>query len=181
MILDQDIVGKYVTLRSAALEDAEFTLAIRQDKWITRYLPYLDITLEQQISWIESQRKKERDYFFVVWNKKEERVGTIGIYNITTYRAEVGRQATIKRLPFEAVEAVLLTCQFGFEKLGLKETYGHIFPENKTSLRMAKFNGGSIQKDLVPFDGKMACKVITPRESFYEHKAQIVELLDTLR
>ena len=78
MFIEETIKGKYVTLKSANIEDAEFSLELRQNPALTKYLPKLDVTIEQQKNWILDQRNKNDDYFFVVINNKNERI--IGIY-----------------------------------------------------------------------------------------------------
>lgn len=69
MIYEKMMQGQFVYLKSATSDDAEFTLALRQNPALTKYLPKLDITLEQQKNWINIQREKAGDYFFVVRNK----------------------------------------------------------------------------------------------------------------
>ena len=69
MVYNGILEGKYVNLRSVEEKDAEFTLSLRQDPILTKYLPKLDITLEQQINWIRKQRVKEGDFYFLVENK----------------------------------------------------------------------------------------------------------------
>ena len=48
-MVTEDIIGKYVMLSSATEEDAPFALAIRQDPNMTKFLPRLNISVEQQI------------------------------------------------------------------------------------------------------------------------------------
>lgn len=90
MFYDGLIEGRYVDLRSVEEGDAEFTLEIRQDPEFTRFLPRIENTLEQQKNWIQHQRNKEGDYFFVVQNKAGERIGTIGLFDVTDIQCEGG-------------------------------------------------------------------------------------------
>ena len=176
MVFDGEIIGRYVTLRSATVDDAQFTLAIRQDKRMTKYMPYLDITLEQQIAWIKKQRETEGDYFFVAWNKNNERFGTIGVYDIKGDCAEVGRLAMLGT-PFESIESSFLNSKFAYEILGLKETYGYTLTTNKSSLRLSKYLGSVFGEEIVDFKGQPAYKVKGSRESFAKNKDRILELL----
>lgn len=183
MVFEGEIVGRYVTLRSATVDDAEFTLAIRQNKRMTRYMPYLDITLEQQIAWIKKQRETEGDYFFVAWNRNNERFGTIGVYDIKDECAEVGRLAMLGT-PFESIESQFLNLKFAYEILGLKKIYGHILTTNKSSLRLSNYLGGilsdrniKLERTVVDFKGHPAYKIEGTREIFAQNKDRILELL----
>lgn len=176
MVFNGEIVGKYVTLRSATVDDAEFTLALRQDKRITRYMPYLDITLEQQIAWIKKQRETEGDYFFVVWNRNNERVGTIGVYDIKGYYAEKGRHA-MQGTPFESIESIFLLLRFAYEILRLKDIYAYTLMKNKSSLRLSKYLGSVFGEKIIDFKGHPAYKVEFSREAFEKNTDKVLELL----
>ena len=52
MIASHILEGKYVNLRPVEEEDSEFILSIRNDSSISKYLPKLNITVDQQKSWI---------------------------------------------------------------------------------------------------------------------------------
>ena len=143
MIYEKVIEGKYVDLKSCTEEDAEFTLAIRQDPKFIKYLPKINNTVEQQKAWISYQRKKEGDYFFVVWDKLGNRIGTIGVYDINGEQAEAGRNIILGD-SFQAIEASLLLSQFEFYVLKLKCVKAFIFAENKRAIRFNKLFGGII-------------------------------------
>ena len=74
--------GQFINLRIAEESDAEFTLSARQNKDKTKYIPMLDITLDQQKAWIRKQIESDDCYFFVVERKDGERIGTFSLYNI---------------------------------------------------------------------------------------------------
>ncbi len=95
-MITNNLVGRYVELRSAKVEDAEFALNIRHTPKAMKFMPPLDITLEQQKSWIEKQRITEGDYFFIVFNKNNERVGVLSVYDIQLN----GNGGTISGVPF---------------------------------------------------------------------------------
>ena len=95
MIYEKKLCGKFVFLRSADIDDAEFTLSLRKNPELTRYMPTLNLTVVQQRAWIESQRSKENDYFFVVRNLLNQPVGTVSLYNMQGKIAESGRLVLI--------------------------------------------------------------------------------------
>ena len=135
-----DIIGKYVTLSSATVEDAEFSLAIRQDPKMTLYLPRLNISVEQQVAWIKKQREAEGDYFFIVRNKDGERKGVIGIYDFRGDTAGIGRVA-MKSGFFGNREAFLMTMRFAFKELGLNKLADWVYAENARAIKFFEFFG----------------------------------------
>ncbi len=142
MVYDGVLEGKYVDLKSCTEEDAEFTLAIRQDPEFVKFLPAIDNTVEEQKDWIRRQREKEGDYFFVVWDKNGNRIGTISIYDVEGDHAESGRLAIKGSNPFQGIEAQILIFHFAFYELGLECMDGYIFADNDRAIRFNKQFGG---------------------------------------
>jgi RimJ/RimL family protein N-acetyltransferase len=175
MVYEGAIDGRYVTLRSATVDDAEFTLAIRQDPEFNKYLPSLNITLEQQRDWILRQRDKDDDYFFVVWDKSENRIGTISIYNIEGDHAEAGR-LTMRGNAFQSIEAQLLSFHFGFNELKLKEIVSYIYAYNARALRFTQQFGG-ILLDPEEKDGHLQRKATNSKEDFDECAKKLKALI----
>lgn len=172
-----NIVGKYVDLRSATVEDAEFALNIRRTPKAAKFMPPLDITLEQQKSWIEKQRATEGDYFFIVFNKNNERVGVISIYDIHENYAEAGRWVMIGEA-WESIESKLLLFQFAFDSLGVQEIVDYIFPENIHSVRTTDFFGGKFDKIIYDEKRNLTFKrFITDKNDFKKIESQIMEIL----
>jgi len=145
MICEEMLEGRYVVLKSCTIDDAEFTLAIRQNPKFTSFLPKIEQTLEQQKEWIRQQREKAGDYFFVVWDKKGNRIGTVGLCEIAKGQYESNR-LTMLGDSFEATEAVLLLFQFGFKILNLDHIGSFIFADNKRAIRFNKMFGGIISE-----------------------------------
>lgn len=142
MAVTNNIEGRYVDLRSCTVDDADFTRAIRKDPEFVRFLPAIDNTIEEQKCWISAQRNKQGDYFFVVWDKEDNRIGTISIYAIKDGHAESGRLAIKGTNPFQALEAQMLIFRFAFRELGLKCIDGFIYEDNERALRFNKQFGG---------------------------------------
>ena len=142
MVYDGVLEGRYVDLRSCTEDDAEFTRDIRKDPEFVRFLPAINNTVEDQKAWIRKQRKKDGDYFFVVWDKKGKRIGTISIYNVEGSGAESGRLAIKGSNPFQGVEAQLLIFRFAFGMLGLGFISGYIYSNNERAIRFNKQFGG---------------------------------------
>ena len=176
MVYNGVIEGRFVTLRSCEEDDAEFTLSLRQNPVLTRYLPRLDITLEQQKKWISSQRVAEGDYFFVVRAIDYTRIGTVSVYNIAGDSAESGRLALIGD-PLQNTEASLLLFRFAFNVLKLRRVTGFIMADNKRADRFNKQFGcetGDVEENAY---GEMIRKIVVTAESFHVAEVKLNKLL----
>lgn len=170
MIYNETIFGSFVFLKSADLEDASFTLSVRQDPSLTVFLPKLDISLNKQKEWISKQRGKKGDYFFVIFNKRGERIGTSGVYDVENGSAETGRLTSIGN-PFESLEAQYLSFVFAFDVLKLKSTRCHVYKNNTKAIHLSEFFGTTfspsrIEKNIEICDGILTCEAFKEKEAF---------------
>lgn len=162
MLYNGTLEGRYVELRSVTEADAEFTLKLRQKPEVIKFIPALKNTLEQQKVWITSQQQKKGDYFFVIWNKKGERIGTISLYNIKGNTCEGGR-LVVQGNAFESIEAQLLSFKFAFEELRLSEVVSYIYADNERAIRFNKQFGGVLFEPEPDEDGRMSRKTINTK------------------
>lgn len=176
MVYNGIIEGRYVNLRSVEERDAEFTLSLRQDPNLTKYLPKLNITLEQQISWIRKQRNQEGDYYFVVENKKGEKIGVIGVYDVNGDCAETGRIAMIGNA-FESIEAQLLSFDFAFDILKLEKTVNYVMADNIHALRFSQMFGSQSSEPFEDSDGNMRIDGVITKASYLKSKDKIIKML----
>ena len=156
-MITADIIGRYVTLSSATEKDAPFALAIRQDPIMTRYLPRLDISIEQEIEWIRRQRETAGDYFFIVRNKKSERVGVLGLYYLCGDTSGIGRIA-MKGGFLGNREAFLLTMRFAFKTLGLRKLADWVYAENARAIKFFEFFGAHMQEPQLDKDRQIVIR-----------------------
>jgi len=175
-VITEPLVGKYVILKIAEISDAEFTLQLRNDPKLTKYIPKIQNTIEQQQAWIQSSRARDDEYFFVVWTLAGERIGTIGVYNIHGKVAEGGRLVLIGS-GVENFEAGLLLSDFCFDILGLTKITGFIFPENKRSIRFNKKLGNEICAPEKDEKLGMICKTYITQERYLAAKKELCKLL----
>lgn len=147
MIYNGIISGRYVDLRSATLDDAEFTLNIRLDPEIKKCFPPFDSNIEKQKIWLSNQMQKNNDYFFIIIDKQNnQRIGTISVYDIDYKKkdGESGRLIIQNENPFIPVEAFFLLLRFAFHEIGLQRLHGFIMNENKRAISFNKFFGFSV-------------------------------------
>lgn len=163
MFFEEIVSGRYVELRSVTEDDAEFTRNIRRDPEFAEYFPRLDNTVEQQRDWIRFQQNKEGDYFFVVWDKDNNRIGTIAVYDVKGKCCESGRLA-VRGNAFQSFEAQMLAFKFAFEYLEMDTVIGFIFSENKRAIRFNKQLGGVMGPPEMHDNGHYMVKATYTRE-----------------
>ncbi len=144
MVYPEVIHGMFVDLRSITLDDAEFSYNIRADKRNRDTVGQLAPSLEAQKDFIRWQMQEPNDYYFVVLNKKGERIGLFGVYDIHDSIAETGREVNIGE-PMESMETVILVQRFCRDILGLNKVYGVIYANNKKHISDAIKSGGQNQ------------------------------------
>lgn len=175
MAVTNPLIGKYVVLRPIDIDDAQFALDIRQDPRFTKYLPKLDITIEQQKSWIASQREKADDYFFIVFDKESNRIGTFGVYDFNGIEAEGGR-LTMLGDSCQSIEAGILLFDFCFDVLKLERIVGYVYESNKRALRYNKIFG-KVLPEVINKYGVNTKKIEIEAEEYYKRRANILDLL----
>ena len=175
MACTEVIEGRYVDLRSATIEDAEFTLAIRQAPEFSKWLPRIDNTIDQQRAWIERQREKAGDYFWVVWDKTGNRIGTISVYDVEGDCAETGRLA-MRGNALQSLEAQLLSFQYAFYKIGLKKTVDYIYADNVRAMKLTLQFGGKTER-MEERDGRSTYKMIIDKVAFENAEQTIKRFL----
>lgn len=176
-MIGKKIEGRYINLLPATVEDAVFTRNIRMDSRFSKYFPKMENTVEDQINWIKKQREKTGDYFFVVWDKKGNRIGTIGLYNYDGETCEAGRLA-IDGNAFQSIEAQILSFDYAFNTLGVKTTTSYIFKDNERALRFSKTFGGTFGEiDNHNSLGREMLKKTTTRNQFEEARKKLEKMI----
>lgn len=176
MVYEGVLEGRYVDLKSVTVEDAEFTLDVRTDPELTKYMPRINNTLEQQIEWIKHQQQKADDYFFVVRDKKGIRIGTNSLYDIKGSECESGR-LTMRGNAFQSIEAQLLMADFAFDVLQIKNIIAYVQEENEKALRFGRSLGYNAVDKIVDKDGKNMVIQLCSRETYEISRKNIVRML----
>lgn len=147
MVYDKVIQGKFVDLKSITLDDAdvEFSYRIRKEEKNCKTVGQLAASLEEQKKFIEWQIKEPGDYYFVVWNKKGERIGLIGVYDIHDGIGELGREVN-NGSSVEAMETEVLLDEFCRTILHLKKITYVIYLSNKKHINNHKKRGVEMKK-----------------------------------
>ena len=134
-------IGKFMNLRIAREDDADFILSLRLNPLLNKYISKTDPSVEKQKDWLRDTYNKENDFMFIIEGKNSNKCGTIALYDIDykTKRAEWGRlileQDTLFSIPIEATIQLL---NFAFNKLKLVELYGGANNENRSVVEYHK-------------------------------------------
>lgn len=174
MYIDYKLEGKYVTLRSVEESDAEFILSVRNDPRISKYLPPLDVTVEQQKQWIAKQRADRDSYYFLWLNSKGMPIGTISLYNIDGNHSEMGRVCSIGE-PAANVEAFVLFLDFVFDTIKLDFTTGWVYEQNKAVIALNNALGMTWTTNDTDEKGEPFRNCIMYRESYKEKRIKVLK------
>lgn len=148
MVYEGVLKGRFVYLKSITLDDAQFSFDIRSAPENRETVGVLAKSVEDQRKFIEWQMKEPNDYYFVVYNRKGEKIGLIGCYNIQGDMCEIGREVN-SGSAVEAIEAQILNQDFAMDVLGLKRQCYVIYANNKNNLSNQKHGGVKPLKKIV--------------------------------
>jgi len=176
MYIDYKLEGKYVTLRSVEESDAEFILSVRNDPRISKYLPPLTVTIEQQQQWISKQREDKDSYYFLLETPSGEPIGTLGIYDIVGDHGEGGRSCCIGE-PFASIEASVLLNDFIFETLKLSYTTIWVYEGNKSVLALNKSFGYEWISDRIDDKGEPYKVGMLKKDNYLIKRVSIIKKL----
>ncbi len=125
------ITGKNINLRDIELEDAEFILQLRLNESKSKHISKIENDLEKQIQFIKNYKINNKDFYFIIENKNQERLGTVRIYNIINSEFCWGSWITIPNAPkFCAIESALLIYKFAFFEKGFELTKFDVRKDN---------------------------------------------------
>ncbi len=177
MAIMQAIVGQRVSLRCVEPEDAAFTLAIRNDPELTEFIPKVKGSIAEQTAWIERQRDKPGDYFFVIERMDGQPVGTLAFYDVNWEEklCEVGRYIS-KGSALENVEAVVLLLDAVYAGGGMDGIVLNIDERNQKVVHFWKKFGAEFDT-LAQMDGWISARYILCREKYTENREKIIALL----
>ena len=168
MICKEVFKGKFVTVRSAEVDDSEITLRMRMNPERTKYLHAVEGTVEGQRAWLAKQRECEGDYLFVCENRQGDVIGMVGLYEIENGKGHLGR-LLMYGSAVESFESTILVMEYGFYKLGLREMIGDVDERNTASLRFSESLGVKFNEPIYDagLDRNVLMGVVT-RDSFQE-------------
>ena len=177
MAISESLCGMLVDLIPVETTDADFTMQIRNDESMTQYIPRIDTTLDKQKQWIEHQREKQGDYFYIITDKKGAKLGTAAVYDVNTDESigEYGRYISYGNA-FENVETALLSLKFAFYELKLQTVMFNNDTRNKKIISFWKRFGAEYNKEY-DYGTWTAARYLLSKERFEECRPRIEQLL----
>ena len=175
MAVTPPLCGKHIRLVCASESDAEFTMKIREDPDLTRFIPALHNTLENQKKWIEAQRTKENDVFYVIKGSSMESKGPISCYGFEDLHCVLGRYISYGNA-LENVEAAVLLLDYLFGSRDIE--YVVLTPDEKNEAIISfwkKF--GAVFSERIQRDGWTEAQYHLHKADYLERRKKIVRLI----
>lgn len=159
--------GKYISMRSVCADDAAFIVDIRNDGSKNAYIHATSKDLGNQVSWIESQIGRDGDYYFVMLDSNQKRVGLASVYNVDKRErtAEFGRWVS-RGGTMDNVESVVLLFDFAFSELDLDTLTMLTMVENHV-VRSFWETFGATAGELVERDGLALERAVVRRDDYF--------------
>lgn len=178
MAVSDILTGRVIDLIPVTADDAQFTMDIRNDEKLTKYIPRIPTTLEKQTAWIERQRADADDYFYIITRKNGEQLGTAAVYNvgIEPGLCEYGRYISYGSA-IENVEAAVLSMEFAFNRLGMDRVMMNNDVRNEKIISFWKRFGAIYDADYDYGEWTAARYILTP-EVFGKCRVSIDKLID---
>jgi len=171
VIYDGIIEGIGINLRSVEESDAEFTYNLRQNKERTKFVHSVNGTVEDQRNWINRQRKRPGDYYFVVEDKEGNPIGTVGYYDIKGVNGEMGRMV-INGSFSQNCDAIIQLRRFAFEIIGADYVRCTAVKENKPVIAQLKRLGGEQTGSFVDEEEGFEILVFQVKREAYEKRKE---------
>ncbi len=174
------IEGNYVNIRVAEIEDAGFSLSVRQLGNKTQFIPKLTISIDEQKEWIKKQLVSEDCYFCIIERKDKTNIGTYSLYNISKDKkeCEAGRLVMIGD-QIESLETGFLLLKFAFEKVGIVSVQSDVEKENISAIGFTKHLGGKVIKEYTDLKtNKKMIEFLTVKEDFDRAAIKLKNIID---
>ena len=102
------LYSKNLALRDADETDAEFILKLRTDPKRSKFLSTTSASINDQIAWMKSYKDRNDQAYFIIEDKKSNKLGCIRIYNPTQTSFEWGSWLIVDgAAPYVALESVV--------------------------------------------------------------------------
>lgn len=145
------IVGKNINMRAVEKEDAEFILIMRQNENKTKYLSKVVGTIETQKEWIikyKQRENEEKEFYFVIESKKNEKLGLLRMYDFKNSSFCWGSWLIKDDAPkTTAIESALQIYEFGFYRLGFERSHFEVQKGNDKVIAFHQRFGAKVTEE----------------------------------
>ncbi|MCQ2241395.1 GNAT family N-acetyltransferase [Treponema sp.] len=141
-IIQEKLIGKYVTLREVREDDADFILKLRCDEKKSKFLHKTEFDIENQKKYIKSYFEKSDEWYFISEDKDGNPIGTYRIYDLRQNSFCIGSWLMVEGTTAEqSFETDYLVRMYGFDVLGFNKIHFDVRKGNKKVLRYHKSLG----------------------------------------
>jgi len=179
MVYKKIIHGNSVDLRPVEKCDAAYIIDLRNSQ-LARYLHPVGSSIEAQEQWIEKQRSREGDYYFMMLDKEGERIGTVGLSSIIGECGETSRFISTGT-PLQNTETNLLITDFAFSEAGLTRIEGYVSTDNISVISLQKRFGYVFEDEVKEKDGIPVRYARLLKEDYLKKRPRIVSLIERLQ
>lgn len=177
MVYDKQLIGKTVIIRPATEQDAGFILSVRRDKELCKFIHAVDISEEEEIKWIQDQRQRVDDYFFIIEDKNNKPLGMVGY--VGEYGGEYGEVCRLVSYgnSIQNIETNLIMTDFAFEVMKAKMLKGYMRYDNRNIIGVQRKFGYVIPEERHMQDGMEVVHATLKKEDYYKKRDRIVDMI----
>lgn len=140
--------GKNINFRTVDVSDAEFILDLRMDDDLNKHISSVENDVNKQRSWIENYKlleQEEKQYYFIIEGKNQEKFGTVRIYDFRGKSFCWGSWIVKQGSPaYVSIESALLVYEFAFYELKFEQSHFDVRKENSKVVEFHKRLGAKI-------------------------------------
>ncbi|MBQ9664112.1 MAG: GNAT family N-acetyltransferase [Oscillospiraceae bacterium] len=178
MVYEGTLEGFGVRLRSLEEGDAAFLFKLRTDRERTRFVHAIEGTVDDQRLYIQKQRAREGDYYFLAEDLNGEPFGALAYYNLVDKNGETGRMV-LNGTFAQNCDAILQLRRFAFEIIGAEYVRCTVVNGNKPVLAQIKRMGGEqVGSFIDSADGSEVLEFHVSRETYEERKEKYRQLVE---
>lgn len=171
-----ELRSETIHLRPVRSEDAEYIFSLRTDERYNQHLSPPPNSTAEQAAWISHYLAREQrgsEYYFVIWNNKGCRCGTVRLYDMRQNSFCWGSWILdSNKTRYAAIESALLVYRIGFDFLGFAQSHFDVRIDNTNVIKFHKRMGAQItNKDTENVF------MILPQAAFVAHKEKLVQLV----
>ncbi len=177
------IEGKIIDLVPFSMADAQKVVEIRNRQKNKHFFNQtFELTVEDQARWFESYLSRTDDIYWCIYNKDNNFIGTIRVYDIDETEDICDQGSFIIDEDFAggapyAIEAELMSLDFIFEKLQISNVINEDKIDNKVMNNLSKRIGFVYKKDTE--NNGVACKyyLLSP-EDYKKNRGKFQMVID---
>lgn len=162
-------------MRAVEVTDAQFIVEIRNSE-LAKYLHSVGASVAAQEQWIQRQRKRAGDYYFMMLDQEGNSIGTVGLSSIEGDCGETSRFISFGT-PLQNTETNLLITDFAFNIVGLSRIEGYVGARNIGVISLQKKFGYIFEDEEKEVDGMAVRFARLTKESYMRKRAKIAELI----